>query len=106
MGAADQGRRWGRVTGVPLLPPLHNQPAGDIASVTSMVTRAHAVVVCTEWDEFTTLDYHRIYQGMEKPVFVFDRRLILDHQKLLDIGFQVEAIGKVVMATATPTNAH
>ena len=68
------------------------------------VTRAHAMVVCTEWDEFTTLDYHRIYQVMEKPAFVFDGRLILDHQKLLDIGFQVEAIGKVVMATGTPTS--
>ena len=43
---------------------------------------------------------------LSEPAFVFDGRLILDHQKLLDIGFQVEAIGKVVMATATPTSAH
>ena len=67
------------------------------------VTRAHAMVVCTEWHQFTTLDYHRIYQVMEKPAFVFDGLLILDQQKLLDIGWQVEAIRKVVMATATPT---
>ena len=49
---------------------------------------------------------HRVYQLMEKPAFVFDEQLILDHQALVDIGFQVEAVGKVVMATkkATPTN--
>ena len=72
------------------------------------VTGAHAVVVCTEWDQFTTLDYERVYQLMEKPAFIFDGRLILDHQKLMEIGFQVEAVGKVVMGTkATPTqNAH
>ena len=46
MEAADQGRKWGRVTGVPLLHPLHNQPAGDIASVTSIITvKSH----CTIW---------------------------------------------------------
>ena len=70
---------------------------------------AHAMVICTEWDEFTKLDYHRVYDLMEKPAFIFDGRLILDHQKLLEIGFQVEAIGKVVSATkpTTPTqNSH
>ena len=67
-----------------------------------VVTKAHAMVVCAEWDEFITLDYHRIYQVMEKPAFVFDGRLILNHQKLLDIRFQEEAIRKFVMATATP----
>ena len=69
------------------------------------VRGAHAMVICTEWDEFTELDYHRVYDVMEKPAFIFDGRLILDHQKLMNIGFQVEAVGKVVMATApsTPT---
>ena len=65
------------------------------------LTGAHAMVVCTEWDEFTTLDYHRAYEVMEKPAFIFDGRLILDHQKLLEIGFQVAAVGKVVTATGT-----
>ncbi len=30
---------------------------------------AHALVVCTEWDEFTTLNYKLIYEKMEKPGF-------------------------------------
>ncbi|KAI9340423.1 UDP-glucose/GDP-mannose dehydrogenase family, NAD binding domain-containing protein [Zopfochytrium polystomum] len=56
-----------------------------------------AVVICTEWDMFKTLDYKRIYDGMKKPACIFDGRLILDHKKLRDIGFVVEVIGKKVM---------
>ena len=70
------------------------------------VTGAHAMVICTE---FTKLDYHRVYEVMEKPAFIFDGRLILDHQKLLEIGFQVAAVGKVVTATTETTpiqNSH
>ena len=44
---------------------------------------AHAVVVCTEWDEFVTLDYNRIYNSMTKPAFLFDGRKILDHERLI-----------------------
>jgi len=55
---------------------------------------AHALAVLTEWDEFRTLDYARIYDGMTKPAFVFDGRNILDHDALRAIGFVVYAIGK------------
>jgi UDPglucose 6-dehydrogenase len=51
----------------------------------------------TEWDEFKTLDFERIYKNMKKPAFIFDGRLMLDHQKLVKIGFQVDVIGKTVM---------
>eukprot|EP00048_Salpingoeca_helianthica_P014090 m.215329 g.215329 ORF g.215329 m.215329 type:complete len:465 (+) comp15589_c6_seq1:328-1722(+) len=57
---------------------------------------AHAVVILTEWDEFKAIDYQRIYDSMLKPAFIFDGRLILDHQALKAIGFRVEAIGKTV----------
>ncbi|KJE89479.1 UDP-glucose dehydrogenase [Capsaspora owczarzaki ATCC 30864] len=66
------------------------------SSAYDAVKDAHAIIVCTEWDEFKTLDYQRIYEGMQKPAFIFDGRLILDHQKLRSIGFQVEVIGKRV----------
>ncbi|KAJ3410465.1 UDP-glucose 6-dehydrogenase 1 [Chytridiales sp. JEL 0842] len=56
-----------------------------------------AIVVVTEWDEFKTLDYQKLYDGMRKPAFIFDGRLILDTEKLKKIGFVVEAIGKNVM---------
>lgn len=55
---------------------------------------SHALVICTEWDEFVTLDFQRIYQSMMKPAFVFDGRKILDHEQLQQIGFHVQTIGK------------
>ncbi|WP_158856661.1 UDP-glucose 6-dehydrogenase [Lunatibacter salilacus] len=54
---------------------------------------AHAIALMTEWDEFKTYDWQRIYDNMLKPAHVFDGRNILDKQKLRDIGFQVHAIG-------------
>lgn len=57
---------------------------------------ADAVVICTEWDEFkdTCLDYQKIYDGMNKPAFIFDGRLILNEKRLKEIGFKVETIGR------------
>lgn len=55
---------------------------------------SHAFAVLTEWDEFKTYDFQRIYESMAKPAFVFDGRNILDHEKLREIGFEVYAIGK------------
>ena len=62
--------------------------------------RSHALVVLTEWDEFKSLDYKRIYDSMMKPAFVFDGRLILDHQLLMKIGFEVDIVGKRVEPTS------
>ena len=56
--------------------------------------KSHAIVVCTEWDEFKTYDYLRIYEGMEKPAFIFDGRKMMDHEQLEEIGFKVHSIGK------------
>lgn len=55
---------------------------------------AHAVVILTEWDEFKSLDYDRIFKSMQRPAFVFDGRNIIDNEKLKKIGFNVVSIGK------------
>ena len=55
---------------------------------------AHAIAILTEWDEFKTLDYQRIYDSMAKPAFLFDGRNVVDHKALRTIGFEVYAIGK------------
>ena len=56
---------------------------------------AAAVVIATEWDDFRCdqMDYHRIYEGMNKPAYLFDGRLIIDEKALKDIEFKVEVIG-------------
>lgn len=60
----------------------------------SATERTHAIVICTEWDEFITLDFKKIYNGMMKPAYVFDGRMILDDEALTKIGFHVYTIGK------------
>ena len=55
---------------------------------------ALAIAVITEWNEFITYDWSRIFESMKKPAFVFDGRNILDHKNLMKIGFKVKAIGK------------
>jgi UDPglucose 6-dehydrogenase len=55
---------------------------------------AHAIAVLTEWDEFKTYDWQKIYDNMKKPAFVFDGRNILDGEKLRGIGFIFQEIGK------------
>lgn len=55
---------------------------------------AHAVLIITEWDEFKSLDYQRIFQHMKKPAFLFDGRNVTDPKHLRQIGFEVHHIGK------------
>lgn len=73
-----------------------------------------AIVVCTEvrpcpslpsetatdagsqWDEFKTIDWQKIYDAAPKPSYVFDGRGILDAPMLEAIGFKVVSIGRGV----------
>jgi UDPglucose 6-dehydrogenase len=54
---------------------------------------AHAIAILTEWDEFKTYDWQKIYDAMLKPAFVFDGRNILDPEKMQKIGFHFSKIG-------------
>ena len=55
---------------------------------------AHATAILTEWDEFKSYDWSKIYDAMLKPAFVFDGRNILDREALTTIGFELKSIGK------------
>ena len=48
----------------------------------------------TDWAEYKTLDYRRLYASMSKPAFIFDGRNCLNHKELFEIGFNVYPIGK------------
>ena len=54
---------------------------------------AHAIAILTEWDEFKTYDWQKIYNQMQKPAFVFDGRNLLNKKELEEIGFVYQAIG-------------
>jgi UDPglucose 6-dehydrogenase len=82
--------------------PVHLQPMSPTTTKQVSVTwdayeatkDAHGICILTEWDEFKTLDYKKIYDSMQKPAFVFDGRNVVDSEKLREIGFIVYSIGK------------
>ncbi|KAH7929297.1 nucleotide sugar dehydrogenase [Leucogyrophana mollusca] len=79
-------------------------PATPLASIQKQVSicdsalaackNAEAVVIATEWKEFREIDWEEVYRGMNKPAFVFDGRLLVDAEKLRNIGFKVTTIGR------------
>lgn len=54
---------------------------------------AHAIAILTEWDEFNTYNWQKIFDNMKKPAFVFDGRNLLNAKKMKEIGFMYESIG-------------
>ncbi len=58
------------------------------------VENAHAIAILTEWDEFKTYDWQKIYDKMLKPAFIFDGRRLLDKENLEAIGFKYYRIGQ------------
>ena len=54
---------------------------------------SHAIAILTEWDEFNTYDWQKIYDNMLKPAFVFDGRNLLNKKQMTAIGFTYCAVG-------------
>jgi len=55
---------------------------------------AHAIAIMTEWDEFKSYDWKKIYSQMKKPAFIFDGRNLLNKDEMTEIGFEYSSIGK------------
>lgn len=54
---------------------------------------SHAIAILTEWEEFKTYNWQKIYESMLKPAFIFDGRGILETKVLEEIGFICYKIG-------------
>ncbi|XVF43080.1 hypothetical protein PTKIN_Ptkin02bG0011800 [Pterospermum kingtungense] len=82
--------------------PVHIQPMSPssikqvsvVSDAYAATKDSHGVCILTEWDEFKSLDYQKIYDNMQKPAFIFDGCNIVDVAKLREIGFIVYSIGK------------
>ena len=42
----------------------------------------------------SSVDFEKVYEKMSRPAHIFDGRNLLDHDKLREIGFLVEGVGK------------
>lgn len=55
---------------------------------------AHAVAILTEWDEFKTYDWQKVYEGMKKPAFLFDGRNVVNRKEIEVLGFSFQGVGR------------
>ncbi len=60
---------------------------------------AHAVVVCTEWDEYRAIAPQRLAELLVYPVVV-DARAVWDHDALVAAGLTVATVGRPTDAAA------
>jgi UDPglucose 6-dehydrogenase len=69
-------------------------PELDVApTVYDALEGAHCMVVCTEWDEFRSLDLDRARQLLAHPIVV-DGRNLFDPAKMLEAGFSYYGTGR------------
>jgi UDPglucose 6-dehydrogenase len=59
----------------------------------AVATQAEALVLCTEWAEFASLDWARIKAQMVRPL-ILDGRNALDRERLNALGFEYVGIGR------------
>ena len=55
---------------------------------------ADAVLLMTDWKDYSALDWAKIYTSMRKPALVFDARNCLNAAALRALGFTVLGVGK------------
>ena len=63
---------------------------------------AEALVLATEWPEFSEVDLTEVNQRMRMPI-VFDGRNLFDPATMRDLGFQYFGIGRPL---AEPSNSY
>ncbi|KAJ1724381.1 hypothetical protein LPJ53_001337 [Coemansia erecta] len=63
------------------------------ADAYSAIAGSDIVVVLTAWSEFRVIDWEQALKLMAKPAYVFDGQIVLDHDRLRQLGFNVFSIG-------------
>jgi len=63
---------------------------------------ADALLILTEWDEFSTLDLPRLHGLLKYPV-VIDGRNLYNPESMAALGFTYYSIGRPAVSPATPT---
>ena len=74
-------------------PAKNKEHIAEAATAYEACQNAHAIAILTEWDEFRSYDWQKIYDSMQKPAFVFDGRNILNPDEMKAIGFVYLGIG-------------
>ena len=63
------------------------------SNISSASEGADAIVVLTEWEEYSLIDWVAISKRMRKPAWVFDARSIISQKKVLEANLNFWRIG-------------
>jgi UDPglucose 6-dehydrogenase len=74
------------------LPKTLSQKITQITSIHSVIENTDALIICTDWAEYETIDWLLVKQKMRKP-YIFDGRNMLNASKMTELGFYYEGIG-------------
>ena len=85
---------WDHPVHLQLMSPTSVKQVTVVWDAYKATKNAHGLCILTEWNEFKSLDFQRIFDNMQKPAFVFDGRNVVNTEKLREIGFIVYSIGK------------
>ena len=64
---------------------------------------AEALVIITEWSAFRTPDFEQMEKAMKHKV-IFDGRNLYDLQKMIDLGYYYNSIGRKIISQEQLTN--
>jgi UDPglucose 6-dehydrogenase len=64
-----------------------------VESVHEALDGAHCAVLCTEWDEFRTLDMNSARSAMAFPIMI-DGRNLYESSDMADAGFTYVSVGR------------
>ncbi len=62
-------------------------------SIEKSALDSHAILVLTEWDEFKSIDWVKLYKIMKKPSWIFDTRFCIDSKIAIEAGFNYWRLG-------------
>jgi UDPglucose 6-dehydrogenase len=62
-------------------------------SAYTAATNVDALIICTEWDEFRTLDLEKLRSLMAQPI-ILDGRNIYDPARMAQLGFVYKSVGR------------
>jgi UDPglucose 6-dehydrogenase len=75
-----------------------------VSSPYEAAAEADALLILTEWDEFATLDLHRLYSTLKYPIVV-DGRNLYDPHVMTAHGFTYYSLGRQTLSPESPVAA-
>ena len=64
-----------------------------INNINSSLKNADAILILTEWKEYSNIDWHEAAKLMRKPAWVFDARSIVDKKRIISTDLNFWRIG-------------